>query len=223
MVVINPRVIAQMLAEQDATLGAMGSTPIVIQAPDGAVMQPRAAARALGASGLSQAEAEANRMATALQQQSVSLASDLGGSSLSFDGSAAVPGSLPLEVAAPVAQAAQRGGAKDPVKRLGFPQTFHDRKAAERRAAAGAPPAPADTPAENTPAAQVAEAAEKQKFDLVDAAWNRPDFGLIQDALVEHQGWTRDDAQIAARVAAGGLASVVGIPLLAAALNELNG
>ena len=123
----------------------------------------------------------------------------------------------PVEVAAPVAQAVQRGGAKDPPRRRsgGGP--------APQPPAAGAAPAPADAPAENTPAAQVAEATEKATFDLVDAAWNRPDFGLIQDALVEHQGWTRDDAQIAARVAAGGLASIVGIPLLAAALSELNG
>lgn len=138
------------------------------------------------------------------------------------------PGALPVEVAAPVAQAAQRGGASGPVKHLGFPKTLHDRKAAEKRAAMSAPEAPAETPAENTPAAQVANTADKLQFDGVENTWDfweRPDMGYVQNYLMglEKDPWNQADAKLAAQVAMGGLATVVGLPFLAAAVNELSG
>ena len=237
MAVVNPRVMHALLmqdpldpgglpvglfGQKDITLDAMGSAPARLYATDGSQMAPRATARALGDAGIRQSEAEASRMAAALAAPDVALAANYAPGPVAFSGEAAVPGSLsldraalPVEVAAPVAQAVQRGN-----NVAGGGQRRAPRPAA--------PPVSGKTPVESSPAAGVANASDKQTFDGVENTWDfweRPDMGYIQNHLMglEKDPWNQADAQLAARVATGTLASVVGIPLLAAALNELAG
>lgn len=233
MTVINPRVMQALLMQDPQgpgglPVGLFADGPMLVDevggparvvAADGSLMGPRATARALGGNGLHQSEAEASRMAAALASPSVSLASNYAPGPAAFNAADAatglLPKSYPVEVAAPVAQAVQRnssrqGGMAPPPRR--------GPTATNTPPAVAAPPAPGGTPAESAPAAQVAEATEKAKWDW----WQNPDGRIIQDFAMK-QGWNQDDALIAARVGTGALATVVGVPLLAAAVNELSG